>query len=66
MDKSALGNDSRDGWGTYFGVADTDSAADRVTSLGGTVVREPADSPFGRVAGVTDPAGLEFSIISVD
>lgn len=56
---------ARAGWRVYFGVADTDAALRTVRALGGTVTREPEDSPFGREAGVADPTGAEFSIVSV-
>ncbi|WP_367123903.1 VOC family protein [Streptomyces phytohabitans] len=50
-------------WETYFAVADVDAAARRVTELGGRVVREPRDSPYGRLATVADPEGARFSVI---
>lgn len=56
----------REGWHVYFGVADTDAALERVLALGGSVTREPEESPFGRTAGVADPSGVDFSIVSVD
>ena len=52
-------------WGTYFGTADTDSAVAAVTNNGGSVVRPPADSPYGRTAVVTDDQGAAFSLITV-
>jgi uncharacterized protein len=50
-------------WYTYFAVADTDAAVEVVRSNGGTVVSEPADSPYGRAAVCTDPQGAEFTLI---
>jgi hypothetical protein len=52
-------------WNTYFGVADVDKSVQRATEAGGSVVRQPADSPYGRVAVVTDDQGAPFSLISV-
>jgi predicted enzyme related to lactoylglutathione lyase len=52
-------------WGTYFGTVDTDSAVAAVTNNGGTVVRPPTDSPYGRTAVVTDDQGAAFSLITV-
>ena len=52
-------------WNTYFGVADADKSVQRATEAGGSVVRQPADSPYGRVAVVTDDQGAPFSLISV-
>jgi hypothetical protein len=53
------------GWGTYFGVADTDAAIARVTELGGSVIAPAWDSPYGRMAVVADDQGAEFAIMSV-
>jgi len=47
-------------WLIYFGVADADTASARVQELGGSVVRDPWDSDFGRFAQVTDPLGAIF------
>ncbi|HSV67828.1 MAG TPA: VOC family protein [Mycobacteriales bacterium] len=50
-------------WLTYFAVEDTDAVAEKITALGGTVVRAPADTPYGRMATCVDPAGATFAII---
>lgn len=50
-------------WRAYIRVLDCDVAATRVTELGGTVLDGPADSPFGRVATIADPAGGTLQII---
>lgn len=49
-------------WLTYFGVEDADAALQKVRQLGGTVVREAEDTPYGRLASVTDPTGAAFNI----
>ncbi|HEV7192602.1 MAG TPA: VOC family protein [Jatrophihabitantaceae bacterium] len=51
-------------WAVYFSVTDADEAAARVTELGGAVVRAPEDTPFGRLADVTDPTGAMFKLHS--
>lgn len=51
-------------WQIYFLVADTDAAVARVVELGGAVTDAPQDSPFGRLAAVTDPTGAAFKLIS--
>ena len=51
-------------WEVYFGVADTDAAADAATTSGGTVVLGPQDTPFGRLAGIVDPFGASFLAIT--
>jgi predicted enzyme related to lactoylglutathione lyase len=52
-------------WMTYFAVADTDVALDHLVKLGGSIVRPASDSPYGRMATVTDDHGVTFSLISV-
>jgi predicted enzyme related to lactoylglutathione lyase len=49
-------------WTTYWEVDDVDASASLVVSLGGSVPAEPADSPYGRMATVTDPAGARFRL----
>lgn len=49
-------------WQVYFRVEDVDDAARQAVALGGAVVSEPADSPFGRVAALRDPEGGLFSV----
>ncbi|WP_433338311.1 VOC family protein [Spirillospora sp. CA-294931] len=50
-------------WLTYFEVEDPDVSTGVVRTGGGTVVDEPADTPYGRMAKVKDPFGTEFYII---
>jgi uncharacterized protein len=52
-------------WVVYFGVTSAADAAARVIELGGTVVRDPWDSEFGRFAQVTDPLGGLFFVHEV-
>jgi uncharacterized protein len=50
-------------WGTYFAVEDADAAAAKVTELGGTVIAQPWDTPYGRMASVVDDQGAAFSVM---
>jgi predicted enzyme related to lactoylglutathione lyase len=50
-------------WSTYFAVGDTDAAVVTVTKAGGSVTREPWDSPYGRMAVVSDDQGAVFSLM---
>lgn len=50
-------------WTLYFAVASTDDAAASVTSLGGSVVGPPTDTPFGRMAIATGPFGEVFALM---
>jgi predicted enzyme related to lactoylglutathione lyase len=49
-------------WSVYWGVDDADAAVAKVKTLGGSVVAEPADTPYGRLATVLDPAGAQFKL----
>jgi predicted enzyme related to lactoylglutathione lyase len=51
-------------WATYFAVADTDAAVDKVVELGGTVLTAPFDSPHGRMGIVADNQGTQFCVIT--
>ena len=51
-------------WTIYFGVTDTDEAVAKVLALGGSVVTPAEDSPYGRVAAVTDPTGAPLRLMS--
>jgi predicted enzyme related to lactoylglutathione lyase len=51
-------------WLTWFNVSDADATASKVSELGGRIVQPPQDSPMGKMAIVTDPAGATFGIIA--
>jgi predicted enzyme related to lactoylglutathione lyase len=64
MDASAfLEADQAAQWVFYIQVADTDAALADLTRLGGAVVDPATDTPFGRLAVVTDPTGALFKLI---
>ncbi|MGA5702388.1 VOC family protein [Peterkaempfera bronchialis] len=49
-------------WSVYLAVPDADAAAERVQELGGRLVREPFDSPHGRMVPCTDPVGARLTL----
>ncbi|MGA7987412.1 MAG: VOC family protein [Candidatus Dormiibacterota bacterium] len=53
-------------WLVYFGVADVDAAAAKVTELGGSVIHPPEDIPgdIGRFAVAHDPQGAVFGLLT--
>jgi len=51
-------------WSIYFLVTDADAAIARTEQLGGSVVQAAADTPYGRLATVADPAGLPFKLLA--
>ena len=51
-------------WSTYFAVEDTDAAVATIIGAGGSVLRAPWDTPYGRMAAVSDDQGAAFSLMS--
>jgi predicted enzyme related to lactoylglutathione lyase len=63
MDASAfLPADVPSYWSLYWEVDDADAAVAKVKALGGSVVADATDTPYGRLATVTDPAGAQFKL----
>jgi len=63
MDASAFlpaGVDSH--WSVYWHVDDADATVRQTTALGGAIVQQATDTPYGRLATLTDPAGAEFKL----
>ena len=52
-------------WMTYFGVEDADEAAEVATKLGGNVMQSPWDTPYGRMAILTDDQGAAFAVMAM-
>jgi predicted enzyme related to lactoylglutathione lyase len=52
-------------WMTYFGVDDADEAAEIAAKLGGNIMRPPWDTPYGRMAVLTDDQGAVFAIMAM-
>lgn len=52
-------------WMTYFMVVNTDAAVTAASERGATVLDGPLDTPYGRMAVITDPQGATFSIMGV-
>jgi predicted enzyme related to lactoylglutathione lyase len=51
-------------WGVTFAVDDADATAAAAAALGGTVVVEPVDAPWVRMAVIADPQGATFTASS--
>lgn len=49
-------------WFVYWEVDDPDATAGKARELGGAVVMEPEDTPYGRLATLADPAGAQFKL----
>jgi uncharacterized protein len=66
FDASGQGPDTRFGWTFYIWVDDADATAARVTQLGGSVLDQPVDTPYGRLATVADPQGAVFKLMAAN
>ena len=53
-------------WVTYFGVADAAEAVEAAERSGGSVLMRDFETPYGRMAGIIDPAGAVFWVIQTD
>ncbi len=53
-------------WQTYLGVRDLEAAAAKAVELGGEVIREPWDSPFGRLCLLADSTGATVTLAEVE
>ena len=61
---SGMGGELSPHWLTYFMHDEVDAGFDRARELGGELVGDIVDSPFGRYARVRDPQGAVFGLIS--
>ena len=64
MDASTFPDDAPLGWSVYFTVADADATIAAIEAAGGAVVIPAEDTPYGRLAAVTDPTGAMFKIVA--
>ncbi|KXB56211.1 glyoxalase family protein [Corynebacterium sp. CMW7794] len=53
-------------WQTYLGVRDVEAAAKKAVELGGEIIREPWDSPFGRMVLLADSTGATVTLTEVE
>jgi predicted enzyme related to lactoylglutathione lyase len=52
-------------WQIYLGVEDVDAAVARAVDLGGSLVEAPEETPYGRVARIADPTGVQIKVVQV-
>jgi len=53
-------------WSIYWEVDDADATLAKVKALGGSVVMDALDTPYGRLATAADPAGAQFKLRTPD
>jgi hypothetical protein len=49
-------------WSVYWEVDDPAATIATITTLGGSVVADLEETPYGRMATVSDPAGAQFKL----
>lgn len=52
-------------WMGYFAIDDTDAAVERVLAAGGSLAMPAFDTPYGRIAVITDPYGATISLVQL-
>lgn len=52
-------------WTAFLGADDVDKTVELIVEHGGSVVRAAEDTPYGRLAAVTDPTGAGFNLSSL-
>ena len=52
-------------WAVYFGTADTDATVAKAVELGASVIQPAEDTPYGRLATLSDPTGAMFKLVSM-
>lgn len=63
MDATGFLGDQPSRWQFYVQVPDTDALVEKATAAGGTVVQPADDTPYGRLAVLLDPAGVQFNVM---
>ncbi len=61
---NTMSEDTPASWRVYFGVDDVDRAVALAETLGAVVVEAAEDSPYGRLATLTDPTGAQFTVMA--
>ncbi len=64
MDASAfLPDEVPSSWQVYFQTDDVDATIAKALTLGATIINAAEDSPYGRIAGLTDCTGAMFKLV---
>jgi predicted enzyme related to lactoylglutathione lyase len=67
MDGTAfMAENAPSNWSVFFGAADVDKTLQVISDNGGGVSRPAVDTPYGRLAGATDPTGTAFNLSSLE
>ncbi|MEV7607230.1 VOC family protein [Paenarthrobacter sp. NPDC089322] len=50
-------------WSVYFAVDNMDATVEQALALGATIIQPAEDTPFGRLATLSDPTGAVFKLV---
>lgn len=64
MDASQWAPEAPMEWAIYFFTDDCDASCARAVELGGSMVTSPEDTPYGRMASLTDSTGASFKLLT--
>jgi uncharacterized protein len=64
MDASGFLGEQPSRWQFYVTVADTDATVAQAEAKGATVVQPAENTPYGRIALLNDPEGVQFAVMS--
>jgi len=62
MDGSVIPGLAGSAWTVFWASDDVDASVQEIVANGGAVVRPAEDTPYGRLAAVTDPTGAAFNL----
>jgi predicted enzyme related to lactoylglutathione lyase len=60
--KAFLPDGAGESWSIYWAVDDVAATVAKCTQLGGSIVRETEDTPYGVLATLADPTGAQFKL----
>jgi len=63
MDAAGFLGDQPSRWQFYVQVADTDATVEQAVAAGASLVQPVDDTPYGRLAMLLDPAGVQFTLM---
>lgn len=63
MDAAGFPEDAPAQWSIYFTTDDADASIVHAVALGASVVHPAEDTPYGRLAALTDPTGAGFKLL---
>ena len=64
MDATSMLGERPSTWNIYIQVDDADATVERARSMGGSEVMAPDETPYGRLATIADPSGVQIMVMA--